>query len=233
MVALNEERLQEVPKSPASESCGLPASASKEYRPRIVHAMMMTTGAFVQVLVIAATFGGTISRAACFPGNSQGLPVTTNRDPVAIVLAASQKCPVNVFEFRDQILKAGGKIESAIVNNQGFHNPNVGNFSLFEMVSGRMDEPVGVTVASGDFFFGHFTATQGGTLIANQVPQDLMIELIAFDPIKEAFNFYELIGEGKQSKWFYRGDSLDVVSDISLLHRQKNPAKPVAVAIQS
>ena len=132
--------------------------------------------------MIAATFGVGLARAACVPLNNQGQPVTTNRDPVAMVLAASPTCPVNVFEFRDRILKAGGQIESAMVNNQGFHNPNVGNFSLFEMVSGRMEEPIGVTVEPGDFFFGHFTASQGGTLIANQAPQGLMIELIAFDP---------------------------------------------------
>lgn len=186
----------------------------------------MKTFAFIHALALVAMLEAGPARASCVPVNTQGQQVTTNRDPVAMVLAASATCPADVFEFRGRILNAGGHIETALVNNQGFHNPDVGNFSLFEMASGKFQEPIGLTVEPGDFFFGHFTARQGGTLIANQAPQGLMIELIAFDPAKQAFNFYELIGDGKRSRWFYRGDSLDVASDIALLHRQKDPAKP-------
>jgi hypothetical protein len=96
---------------------------------------------------------------------------------------------------------------------------------MFEMVSGRL-APLGIEVGDGEFFFGHFTARDGNKLIALQEPQDLMVELIAWDPQKKLFNFYEVIGDGQRGQWFYRGDSLDIQSDITLLHRQKDPNNP-------
>ena len=166
--------------------------------------------------------------AACVIQNSKSRPVLNNSDPVAKLLLASGRCPINVFEFRSQLLAAGGKIKTALVANRGFHNPKFGSFSMFEMVSGSL-APLGITVDDGELFFGHFTAPKGAsTLFANQQPglDDLMIELIAWDPGKQVFNFYEMIGDGKQGNWFYRGDSLDIQSDVKLLHRQPGLGKP-------
>lgn len=70
--------------------------------------------------------------------------------------------------------------------------------------------------------FGHFTAaTNDGRLVSNQ--SGLMVELIAWDPDKQFFNFYELDEQG----WFYRGDSKDILADIEFLHRRRTgAAKP-------
>jgi hypothetical protein len=82
-------------------------------------------------------------------------------------------------------------------------------------------------VEPGEFFFGHFTAANNGALIsANETPRGLMIELIAWDPAKGVFNFYELIGNGQKGEWVYRGNSLDILADISHLHRQPDPQRP-------
>jgi hypothetical protein len=155
------------------------------------------------------------------------MPVKTNQDPVARLLASSTSCPTDVFSFRKLLVTEGATIQTSLVNNQGFHNPDLGSFSLFEMVSGSLPH-LALKVDSGQFFFGHFTGETHGTLFANQTPDDqaLMVELIAWDAAKEQFNFYELIGNGQKGEWFYRGDSRDIAADISLLHRQSNPQKP-------
>jgi hypothetical protein len=165
---------------------------------------------------------------ACVIRDSKGRPALNNGDPLAKLLLAGGQCPVNVFELRARILAAGAKIKTALVANRGFHNARSDSFSMFEMVSGRLD-PLGVGIEDGEFFFGHFTASEGeNALFANQQPGsgDLMVELIAWDPGKQVFNFYEMLGDGKQGKWFYRGDSLDIQADVKLLHRQTGSGRP-------
>jgi hypothetical protein len=220
-----EKKLMPGDVSATSQSCprGVGGGGTKK---SIRNAARARAAALIRAVALVATVTTGVARGACVPVNTQGQPVKSNRDAVAMVLAASAACPVNVFDFRARILDAGGRIETALVNNQGFHHPNVGSFSLFEIVSGRLKDPIGVTVERGDFFFGHFTASRNGTLIANQAPRNLMVELIAFDPAKGVFNFYELVGDGERSRWFYRGDSLDISADLSLLHRQKDPNNP-------
>lgn len=177
-----------------------------------------------------STAGNTLAPAppACVIRDNANKPTLGNNDPLARLLLAGGPCPANVFEFRARLLSAGAKMRTAFVSNRGFHNPADGSFSMFEIVSGRL-APAGLEVADGEFFFGHFTARAAGNkLIANQDPQDgnLMVELIAFDPQKKLFNFYEVIGNGQRGLWFYRGDSLDIQADVKLLHRQVNPSRP-------
>jgi hypothetical protein len=165
--------------------------------------------------------------AACFPMKSPGrVAVRDNQDPLARFLAASDTCPTNVFEFRTRLVKAGAKLNTSLVGNRGFHNPSQGSFSLFEAVLGGINSES--PLVAGEFFFGHFTGTSGQSLVANQSPdrENLMIELLAFDRQKGVFNFYEVIGNGTKGEWFYRGDSLDILSDIASLHKQPNPARP-------
>lgn len=164
---------------------------------------------------------------ACVVRDNANKPALNNNDPLAKLLTTGGGCPANVFEFRARLLAAGAKIRTAFVANRGFHNPAEGSFSMFEIVSGRLS-PAGVEVADGEFFFGHFTARNGNKLVANQdpEPESLMVELIAFDPQKQLFNFYEVIGDGKRGQWFYRGDSLDIQADVTSLHRQKDPNRP-------
>src|SRR4029453_13336760 len=180
----------------------------------------------VLLLGMAACFLGVTlptpsASAECFPMNNEQerMPVKTNQDPVARLLASSTSCPTDVFSFRKLLVTEGATIQTSLVNNQGFHNPDLGSFSLFEMVSGSLPH-LALKVDSGQFFFGHFTGETHGTLFANQTPdaQALLGELIAGDAAKEQFNFYELIGNGQKGEWFYRGDSRDIAADISLLH---------------
>lgn len=187
---------------------------------------MVFTSAVLSWMLAFLLFAGSAA-AACVPMDKQRRSVEGNQDPVARVLAAAADCPTNVFKFRERLVAAGAQIQTARVNNQGFHNPNRGNFSMFEMVVGTLRDPT-MTVEPGEFFFGHFTERRNDTdtLVANQRPRGLMIELIAWDPSKELFNFYELIGNGQRGEWFYRGDSLDIVADTRLLHRQPNPQNP-------
>jgi hypothetical protein len=164
---------------------------------------------------------------ACIIRDNANKATLSNNDPLARLLLAGGPCPANAFEFRARLLSAGAQLKTAFVGNRGFHNPADGSFSMFEMVSGRL-APAGLEVADGEFFFGHFTARDGNNLFANQAPGDgdLMIELIAFDPQKNLFNFYEVLGDGRTGRWFYRGDSLDIQADIQSVHRQLDANRP-------
>ena len=164
---------------------------------------------------------------ACVPLNNEQQSVRDNQDPLARLLASSDSCPIDVFGLRSLIIKAGAKIDTSLIDNEGFGNGDQGNFSMFEIVSGRLD-PLTVTLEPGEFFFGHFTDRNDSSLVPNQAPDknNLMIELISWDPSKGVFNFYELIGDGQKGEWFYRGNSLDIAADIKLLHRQPNPLMP-------
>ncbi len=164
---------------------------------------------------------------ACIIRDTANQAVLNNNDPLAKLLMTGGSCPTNVFEFRARLLGAGAKIKTAFVGNRSFHNPAGGSFSMFEIVTGRL-APAGIDVADGEFFFGHFTGRDGDKLIADQQPRvrALMIELIAFDPQKQLFNFYEARGDGQKARWLYRGDSLDIQADVKSLHRQPNPSNP-------
>jgi hypothetical protein len=152
--------------------------------------------------------------------------VTGNSDPLALLLATGKVCPANVFELRTLLLEEGAQLTTTIVANRGFHNPAQGGFvfSLFEMVEGTL-ESIALEIGDGEFFFGHFVGTQGSTLVAHQ-SEGLLIELIAWDETKGAYNFYELHGNGPQQVWVYNGDSYDILADLTLLHQQPNPERP-------
>src|SRR4051794_33386754 len=162
----------------------------------------MTTLRGISFAIVLA--GGLVGQAgaACFAMKSPGrLAVRDNQDPLARFLAASDVCPPNVFDFRTRLIKAGAQLNTSLVGNRGFHNPSSGSFSLFEAVLGGINSES--PLVPGEFFFGHFTATSGQTLIANQSPEDgnLMIELLAFDRHKGVFNFYEVMGNGSKGEW--------------------------------
>jgi len=121
------------------------------------------------------------------------------------------------MEFVEVLKRSGALMEPTMVNFVGFHNPDPGAFFIFEIVSAGGTPPSNLSIQRGDMLFGHFTtATNDGRLVSNQ--SELEIELIAWDPDKQFFNFYELVNGG----WFYRGDSKDILDDIQLLHRQRN-----------
>jgi hypothetical protein len=183
------------------------------------------------ISVIVVVFGLMVrvgsATAACVIQDSSEKPVQNNNDPLAQFLSAADACPQNVFEFRSRLTSAGAKLRPALVANGGFHNPknnpNQVQMMLFEIVSGHLNQP-NVEINDGEFFFGHFITTDGTNLKAGR---DVFIELIARDPVKEVFNFYELTRDRKgRPGWFYRGDSLDIQQDVRLLHRQPDPHNP-------
>ena len=113
-------------------------------------------------------------------------------------------------------------MEPTVVNFVGFHNPDPGAFFIFETVSTTAASPSTFKIDRGDLLFGHFaTATNSGQLVSNQ--EGLTIELIAWDPDKQFYNFYELV----DGSWFYRGDSKAILDDVQLLHRQRNASEKV------
>ena len=151
--------------------------------------------------------------AACIP---QNLATPAPQDPVARVLAAQSACPKNAVEWVDALKRAGARMEPTVVNFVGFHNPDAGAFFIFEIVSSDGAPPSAITIPRGDLLFGHFTTTSGDRLVSQQ--SGLAIELIAWDPGKQFYNFYELL----DGDWFYRGDSKDILDEIQLLHRQRS-----------
>jgi hypothetical protein len=154
--------------------------------------------------------------AACIPSIPQGLATPALQDPVARVLAAQSTCPKNAVEWVDALKRAGARMEPTVVNFAGFHNPDEGAFFIFEIVSSDGTAPSAITIPRGDLLFGHFTTTRGDQLVSQQ--SGLAIELIAWDPGKQFYNFYELL----DGDWFYRGDSKEILDQIQLLHRQRS-----------
>lgn len=167
------------------------------------------------------------SFATCTILTSSGKQAKNMGDSIGVLLSSRKDCPKNVFEFRNQIKAANLIIKTTMVANRGYHNPSQGSFSFFEMVTGKIDS---IIIQNGDFFFGHFTTVdESDELTADQGPTTkprLMIEAFAWDANKELFNFYELIGDGNNNQWFYRGDSADIYADNVLLHRQPDPSHP-------
>ena len=168
------------------------------------------------MLEIAGTAPG---RADCSPEN---LATPAPQDPVARVLAAQRTCPKNAIEFVKALEQLGARMEPTVVNFVGFHNPDPGAFFIFETVSTTAASPSTFKIDRGDLLFGHFaTANNSGQLVSNQ--EGLTIELIAWDPDKQFYNFYELV----DGSWFYRGDSKSILDDVQLLHRQRNASEQV------
>jgi hypothetical protein len=178
-----------------------------------------------KVLPNSASFGIQNHRG-CEVLASNGVSVKgTKSDPLAKLLNQTDRCPTNVQDFRKLLMASGAKISTSFIGNRGFHNPESGSFSFFEWASGEIPS-LGLTLSEGEFFFGHFTSkTAAGKLVLEQIPTQgaLMIELIVWDKGEGVFNFYEMIGNGSQGRWFYRGNSIDIIEDVKLLSRQRSP----------
>ena len=152
--------------------------------------------------------------ADCVPRN---LATPPPKDPVVRVLAAQNECPRNAIEFVETLARAGVRLEPTIVNFVGFNNPGPGAFFMFEIASNPGTPSTPLIISRGDLLFGHFTtATDGNQLVS--VQQGLSVELIAWDPDKQFYNFYEVVND----TWFYRGDSKDILDDVQFLHRQRS-----------
>jgi hypothetical protein len=176
-----------------------------------------------RVLLTSLIFVGAADlQAACIVRNSNGQPTNVKGDSLFTVLQNAVGCPENVQSLKAVINQPGLSTQPYMVANRGIHNPAFGSFSFFEQVSGAsplLKNPI----QTGEFFFGHFTTAENNQVVADQEPSKgkLLIELIAWDNLKNLFNFYELIGTGKGAQWFYRGDSADILADNALLKRSQ------------
>ena len=179
------------------------------------------------IVPLAALLCGLSSfgHAACVPGK---LPSPVPRDPVVRILAAQGTCPKDAVEFVAAVKQSGLRTEPAMVNFASFHSPDFGAFFFFEIVSSEGARSAALNVERGDLLFGHFTDVDADKLVSFKSKKELMIELIAWDPDKQFYNFYELADGG----WFYRGDSESILDDVKMLHRERPastgpfPAKP-------
>ncbi|MFN3428892.1 MAG: hypothetical protein ACK46X_02945 [Candidatus Sericytochromatia bacterium] len=144
-------------------------------------------------------------------------------DAVKRAILSGPEVPRTVAQVRARLLGQGGRLKTHIVNNRGHENPEAGSFSFFETYTGPM---TGGAVKDGELFIGFFSERQGDALAVMQsFEPGLMIELIAWDYTKQAYNFWELIGTGKSAEWHYRGDSADVLADVAAVNMgQTKPA---------
>ena len=167
------------------------------------------------------------SSANCTIYNSDGSVTSPKEDALYKILSRQQSCPVVVLDFKSILTQAKLTVQPTMVANRGFHNPDLGSFSFFEIVQGQLIEE-NLTVKKGDFFFGHFTEAVDNKIVLDQTLTEnkLMIELIVWDPRKQWYHFYELRGTETASSWFYRGDSLDALNDNQYLHRDPPAGTP-------
>lgn len=162
------------------------------------------------------------SLAECTISNAHSL-----NDPLFITLSTQDHCPSDVRAFIALLKQHGLGIEPAMVANRGRHNPKKGSFSFFEEVRGQLPQ-LGEPIKDGEFFFGHFTGLNHTIVDLAQEPEldNLLIEAIVWDQGKELFNFYELIGQGNGTRWFYRGDSKTALDDNRFLHLEPLVGQP-------
>lgn len=132
-------------------------------------------------------------------------------DPLIKLLRNQIDCPTNVQQLTILLNQIGPR-KSYMVANRGRNNSSLGSFSFFESI---------FTQNKPELFIGHFTDVLNNQLVLNQVnqPGALLIELIAWDSVKNMYNFYELIGQQPKPIWFYRGDSSDIWSDNVMIYR--------------
>lgn len=163
-------------------------------------------------------FVGLNASAECRVSLSNGAFAPPLNDALNAALQSSASCPRDVRELKSLLSSRGLRTAPSMVANRGFHNPALGSFSFFETVTGP-------GVGDAEFFFGHFTQADHGTLSLAQTPSSgaLMIELIVWDVRKGLYNFYELIGAEPAPRWFYRGDSADILADNQFVNRDGSP----------
>jgi hypothetical protein len=144
-----------------------------------------------------------------------GCPIEARQDLLAQILLNAKACPTTVQELKELLINDSLKELPAMVANRGFHNSNLGSFSIFESVTGK-SQIMNKIIKPEHLYFGHFTAlNESHEVILDQDNTDkkLLIEVISFDFQKGIYNFYELIGSPSGPKWFYRGNSFDAYYD--------------------
>jgi hypothetical protein len=142
-------------------------------------------------------------------------------DAVRRAILSGPTVPRTILEVRQRLVsELKGKLRPHIVVNGGHDNPTRGRvtegvkFMVFETYEGPPD------VAAGELFIGYFLEPRADKALEVQRG---FIELIAWDRTKQVFNFWEVL----DPRWFYRGDSRDVLRDVAQLNiGANNPQFP-------
>lgn len=115
--------------------------------------------------------------------------------------------PQTPSAFMATLRESGFEINLHTVANRGACNTNSGSFSIFGDVG-------------PDLSFGVFVEANQRDELTLQEGFDtrLLVEVIAKDQTTGLKNFWELIGEKTHAKWYYRGNSLDVLADIETIN---------------
>lgn len=137
-----------------------------------------------------------------------------SNDYLSHLLKHEASCPKSVQELNRLLQTDGIRKRPTMVANRGFHNPQLGSFSIFETLKGRSQQ-LGRDIAPSHFYFGHFTNLKQGRVGLDQenAKGKLLIEAIAWDFSKRQYNFYELIGGDQGPTWHYRGDTMTALRD--------------------
>lgn len=162
------------------------------------------------------------AESMCPVYSSNGALSFRQNDAHYLILSTLPDCPEDVISYKKILTSVRLAALPTLVANRGRNNPQLGSFSFFEQVVGQLSSGSQVMpVTEGEFFFGHFTEKEKQEIGLAQEKKkgQLLIELIAWDYHKKLYNFYELIGQGGSAKWFYRGDSKDILSDNQFLYR--------------
>lgn len=136
------------------------------------------------------------------------------RDLITELILTRSPQPTRPLEFLQLLESEGYTVEFHIVANRGWHNPATGSFSSFATVTGKGLEP-------GDMTFGVFIEPDDRQVLSlqNDWKTQLLVEVIVKDQIHGLKNFWELIGEKSNGRWYYRGSSFDIVADTRTIHR--------------
>lgn len=141
-------------------------------------------------------------------------------DAVRRVILAGTPQPTDIFAIRKRLLDLNGALKPHVVANFGHQNPEDGGGTVKFMVFETYEGPP--NIGPGELFFGYFLAP-GADQVLRVAPG--FVELMAWDRKKNVYNFWELT-----SRWFYRGDSNDILSDVARINTEipqgQFPAKP-------
>ncbi len=186
----------------------------------------MNKSRYIAVLSFGLIWTGDVFAERCkISSNSGNSSLALLDDGFQRLVSKVGRCPRDVIDLRALLADSGAKLKTTMVANRGFHNPEAGSFSFFEMAEFGSSSKLGRPISTDQLMFGHFTTpVEDNGLDLDQVARRgaLMIEMIAWDFQKEVFNFYELIGQGNAGQWHYRGDSTDIWADTKDLNLPAN-----------
>lgn len=136
------------------------------------------------------------------------------KDLITELVLRQSPPPTTPLGFLQLLKNEGYTVDFHIVANRGWHNPAKGSFSSFATVTGKGLEP-------GDMTFGVFIEPGSDKVLTlqNEWTTRLLVEVIVKDQKHGLKNFWELIGEKSNGRWYFRGSSFNIVADTRTIHR--------------